>query len=464
MNHDRQQRRVILCDFYWTRDKDPRVPLGHASLLAALRAAAVADVCTVVAPVNLSPLSIDNIVAEILDHAAGFHASDVDVAIGVYVWAEDLVQAVIQRLRLLRFAGRIILGGPQVSYTAAGVDLLYPGADVFVRGYGEQALVELARGPDRIDIGGVHFAGLPDRVEQAAVDLTALPSPFLSGAIPLQGQQFVRWETQRGCPFRCAFCQHRESGARLVRSTLAKQRIFSEIDQFCETGVDDIAVLDPIFNAGPLAVPVLERFAERNFRGRLSLQCRAEMIAPKFLDAAQKLNVQLEFGLQTIHDREGAAIRRHNNVPKVDAVLRDVRRRGMRHEVSLIYGLPEQTFSSFEQSVAWCLDRQVPVIKAFPLLLLRGTELDRDRGNWGLIEDGGPMPMVIASRTFGQDQWHAMARMAEALRLTEGQHPRDIRSLLGVADQLLPQPDRWRPTHSLALTTTAAPQWPGERD
>mgnify|MGYP004199433693 CR=1 FL=1 len=30
-------RRVILVDLYWTRDKDPRVPLGHASLLTALR-------------------------------------------------------------------------------------------------------------------------------------------------------------------------------------------------------------------------------------------------------------------------------------------------------------------------------------------------------------------------------------------------------------------------------------------
>ena len=30
-------RRVIVVDFYWTRDKDPRVPRGHASILTALR-------------------------------------------------------------------------------------------------------------------------------------------------------------------------------------------------------------------------------------------------------------------------------------------------------------------------------------------------------------------------------------------------------------------------------------------
>lgn len=445
MSRHQQTRRIILCDFYWTRDKDPRVPLGHASLLAALRAAGVTEVRTVVAPVNLSPLSVDSIVAEIRSHAFGLEATDVDVAIGVYVWAEDLVQQVIGQLRTLGFAGRIILGGPQVSYAEAGVDRLYPGADVFVRGYGEQALVELARSSQRVAIHGVHYAGQPDRVEQATVELTALPSPFLSGDIPLHGQRFVRWETQRGCPFRCAFCQHREAGERLTKRGLGEQRIFEEIEQFCASGVDDIAVLDPIFNDGPLAVRVLERLAALHFKGRISLQCRAEMTTTAFLDAAQKLNVQLEFGLQTIHPSEGQTIRRNNNIAKVDAVLAEVRRRGIRHEVSLIYGLPTQTLESFQRSVAWCLERRVPVIKAFPLLLLRGTELDRDRAKWSLVEDGGAMPMVVASSTFDRSDQTKMAQIGEALRQTEGHHPATLSDLLDVAGGLATVDARWRP-------------------
>ena len=447
------QRRIILCDFYWTRDKDPRVPLGHASLLAALLAAGVAEVRTVVAPVNLSPLAADDIVTTILNHTEGFHANDVDVAIGVYVWAEDLIQKVIRCLRLRGFAGRIILGGPQISYTGAGVELLYPSADVFVRGYAEQALVKLAHTSERVAIVGVHYAGSIDRVEQAAVELASLASPFLDGVIPLQGQRFVRWETQRGCPFRCAFCQHREAGARLVRSSLEKQRIFREIELFCDADVDDIAVLDPVFNAGPLAIAVLKRFAERNFRGRLSLQCRAEMATHEFLEAAANLNVQLEFGLQTIHESEGAAIRRHNNVSKVDAALCEVRRRNLPHEMSLIYGLPQQTLASFVQSVAWCLARHVPVIKAFPLLLLRGTELDRDRAFWGLVEDDGAMPMVISSNTFSHTEWLEMARIAEALILTEGRHPKNSSDLLRLTEGLEHREDRWRPIVSEPLMT-----------
>src|SRR4051794_35459903 len=59
------QRRVVLVDVYWTRDKDPRVPLGHGCLLAALRADPAIDARSVVLPVN-SSLSATDIAAEIL--------------------------------------------------------------------------------------------------------------------------------------------------------------------------------------------------------------------------------------------------------------------------------------------------------------------------------------------------------------------------------------------------------------
>ncbi|RDJ94133.1 hypothetical protein B4Q13_16875, partial [Lacticaseibacillus rhamnosus] len=64
------------------------------------------------------------------------------------------------------------------------------------------------------------------------------------------------------------------------------------------------------------------------------------------LDAAAALDTCLEFGLQTIHEREGEAVLRRNHIGRVDDVLAGVRRRHIDHEVSLIFGLPEQTLAS----------------------------------------------------------------------------------------------------------------------
>jgi radical SAM superfamily enzyme YgiQ (UPF0313 family) len=445
-------RRIILVDFYWTRDKDPRVPLGHASILTALRGRSELDVRSIVIAVNEPHLDAATVATAILDETKGVPATEVDVAFGAYVWGEALLQDVLRELGFSGFQGRLILGGPQIPYSGRGLERIYPDVDAFVRGYGEEAWATLAGSPRPCPIPGVHWAGTPDAVAQALVNLEALPSPWLSGTIPLKDQSFIRWETQRGCPFRCAFCQHREPGARLPRRALSLPRIEAEIDLFCESGVREIAVLDPIFNVAEHAVGVLQRFAERGFTGRLSLQCRAERIPAAFLDAASALDVCLEFGLQTIHAEEGRAIERSNQIERVDAGLAAVRARGISHEVSLIFGLPVQTLESFEASVTWCLDREVPVIKAFPLVLLRGTALERDRDKWSLVDSGGAMPMVLRSTTFDVDDWHEMARLSDALRLTEGRHPNVLRELKLLAATLEPDLLRWTPANKLEAT------------
>lgn len=438
-------RSIILVDLYWTRDKDPRVPLGHASLLAALAQEPDLDIHSVVVPVNLGNIDPEALATRILACVHDRAPGAVDVAIGAYVWAEELLQRLLPLLRARGFRGRIILGGPQISYAGDELARIYPQADAFVRGYGEGALVQLVRTPGCPPIRGVHYAGQEDRREQAEVSLASLPSPWLTGAVPLVGQRFIRWETQRGCPFRCSFCQHREPGARLTRRALAPTRVLGEVQLFCRHGIEEIAVLDPIFNIGRGATDVLRAFVDGGFAGRLSLQCRAEYVEPDFLEAAAALDVRLEFGLQTIHAKEGLAVRRQNQMDKVDSALAAVRDRDIAHEVSLIFGLPEQTLDSFLTSVAWCLERRVPVIKAFPLMLLRGTELDHERERWGFRELGTHMPVVIAANSFDEHDWMEMARIAEALKATEGRHPADVDELRRIAAGCEIDRSRWQP-------------------
>lgn len=435
-------RQIILVDFFWTRNKDPRVPLGHASLLASLNTLSNVDVHSLVYPVN-KHVSKDDIVQEILKLARGVPHLSTSVAFGAYVWGEALLQQVLPELRRQGFQGRIILGGPQISYSGSGLERIYPDADAFVRGYGEDALCRLAQSAEGSAIPGVVWAKQLDHNQQANVDLETLPSPFLTGLIPLQKQAFVRWETQRGCQFRCAFCQHREAGARLTRRTLSLPRVEAEIELFCGSDVREIAVLDPIFNISPHATPILDRFGDHGFSGRLALQCRAEMLTQEFLNSAEKLDVKLELGLQTIHQSESKAIKRQNHMGKVDSALREIRDRNLLHEVSLIFGLPNQTLQSFEESVQWCLTRGVPTIKAFPLMLLRGTELEQHRDRWNLKDSGGTMPMVTSSNSFDEDAWTVMSSLAEALLITEGSHPRTISELYDIAETLTPVQERW---------------------
>ena len=437
------KRTLILVELPWGRDKDPRVPLGHASLLTSLKRVGKGDVISIVAQINDDKTTPENLNNQIMRISEG--ADDVDLAIGAYIWAEEVIIRLLPMLRASGFTGRIILGGPQISYTPSGLEELYPEADVFVRGYGEVAIVALFNEPDEKVIEGVHFAGQEDRGEQTSVDLSILPSPWLSGEIDLKGQKFIRWETQRGCAFRCSFCQHKEAGKRLVRRELDESRIMGEIDLFCRSGVRDIAVLDPIFNMSQFSNRILQRFVDNGYSGRLSLQCRAEKCDEDFFRLASQLDVILEFGLQTIHKDEGRAVERINNMKFVNKSLDRANRLGIPYEVTIIYGLPNQTIESFKETVDWCLKKGVPVIKAFPLMLLRGTHIEQHRDDWGLIESEGSMPVVRESYTFTHRDWRKMDKLSNALKETEGSHPDSIEELSKVARRMESNMARFQP-------------------
>ena len=235
-------RPVVLVSLDWIRPGDPRFGLGTASIASALRSAGV-EVRIVADAVNRPGFRSDAFFAGVVSavEAAGPGAL---VGIGAFVWCEREVQ------RLLAILGdrtEVVLGCPQISYTArAQLEPLYPTATYFVRGHGEEAMIALATGSVENGVSGLHVAGGEDLARRADYPLELLPSPHLDGTSPVGA--FVRWETQRGCQFRCTFCQHRQPGERLRRAELGTDRLHAEIEAFRDGGTKRIAVLDPIFN------------------------------------------------------------------------------------------------------------------------------------------------------------------------------------------------------------------------
>jgi radical SAM superfamily enzyme YgiQ (UPF0313 family) len=396
----------VLLSLDWIRSKDPRTSLGHASLLANLSVHGIETV-EVRRAVNAPDYDLRSLEQMLFALNPWF------LGIGVYIWNEADVGKLLRGLRARGWAGEVILGGPQISHAPAGVAALYPEAEHFIRGPGENALVSLMsallRGETPEPIAGYLHRDQLDTCSQAKVELTELPSPYLMGVLPVT--PFIRWETQRGCRYACTFCQHREAGKIHLKSTFDQSRIRAEIDLFCAQGARDIAILDPIFPDNPEAPQILNYFREKGFTGRISIQCRFETLSDALLDATRDLDVRLEFGLQTVAETEMRAIGRMNNLNRVAERIGEVNARGLTYEVSLIYGLPTQTLASFQATLAWCEAHKVQKVVAWPLMLLRGTPLEKRRAQWALQENRDPIPLVVASSTFTEQEWAEMAQI-----------------------------------------------------
>ncbi|CAG8524282.1 8478_t:CDS:1 [Diversispora eburnea] len=440
--------KISLVSLDWIRKKDPPIALGHACIKASLIQSFTSSKLLVNDhTINLfqNTLPFDKLCSSIVQQILS--TSPDLIAFGVFVWNETHTQRVLNHLRNEhKYQGLLLCGGPQISYAPKRtLEQHYPQVDYFVRGYAENAMVDFVQckieQKDRKDqlstlnmIQGLHIANTPDRGTQASVDLDSSESPFQTSPplINVSSQQFIRWESQRGCPFRCSFCAHKDAAAgRIPVGSLRVKRDLNLITNK-HSIVNDITILDPTFNSGKSYLSVLDHFIETSFKGKIALQTRFEMVNKEFLEICEILKdvVILEFGIQTAIRAEQLEIERFNNLKRITEIAKELTRRGIMFEVSLIYGLPNQTVESFRVSIDFAKMLGANKIYAWPLMLLRGTGLERRKIDLGLREEilipgelteiakerlSEGIPHVTSSPSFTKDKWLEMSAIAEAL-------------------------------------------------
>jgi hypothetical protein len=328
------------------------------------------------------------------------------LALACYVWSSSLIEPIIKLCRLSGFSGKIILGGYQIHKDSCRS--LYPSGDFYIPGYAEAAL------PEAI----LDDKSITSRIIDINVNIDELPSPYLNGTISLErGHKMIHWETRRGCIFTCNFCAHRDLKNKEV-NLLSLTRIKDELSLFRKMDVGKINILDPLFNRENRQYSILQYAVDIGLTSLITLQVRFEFVTNEFLALCAKLNVHLEFGLQTASETESIIIERRNNMIKVGETIKLLNKWQQSFEVSLIYGLPGQTVSSFKESINYLENYGVEIIKAFPLMLLEGTQLSKEREKYKIeedfIDDTG-IPHVISSYSFTRNEWHEMRHSANQL-------------------------------------------------
>jgi len=406
-------KKILIISFDLIRDGESDKSLSIASLFASLKndERYGKDFFAYHLPINI--LKYGSSIKEIESFLSAFDLEKLDaVAISCYIWSEYLINPLIGKIREMGFSKNVILGGPQISYSDH-IFRDYPGCQIFIRGYAEQSLLDAVLYSEPIT---------KPLVLSSDVCFDSMPSVYSGGEIRIaHGQKMARLETKRGCPYRCSFCAHRDVGKNKVYH-FPKEKIFNELNMLKDKSVRKINILDPVFNTGHNYLDILEKIKQINLSSEISLQVRFEKIKGEagkaFLDLCSQLNVRLEFGVQTILEKEYKAINRPNNISRIKSLMKTLNERNIPYEVSLIYGLPNQTFGSFQRSVDFIRSNGCERVTAFPLMLLKGTELYAEKEKWGFRER--PMgkfgiPVVISSNSFSEDEWYRMKDLAEQL-------------------------------------------------
>lgn len=255
-----------------------------------------------------------------------------------------------------------MMGGPHVSFSAAGTLVGYPGVDLIVRGEGERTIAELmAEGmnPSAWEkIRGLAFrrnGGIVMTEPQPFIeDLDALPLPARH-LLPLSRYQALGYPisiiTSRGCPYSCIFCLGRRMVGSRVRLRSAS-RVVDEIEQILSYGIDRINVADDLFvSHSGRVTEVCDEILQRGLRFSWSAFARVNTVDRETLKLMREAGCDsVSFGVETGNSDLLKLIRKGITREQVREAVSLCRETGIIAHTSFIVGLPGETPETLKET------------------------------------------------------------------------------------------------------------------
>ena len=326
-----------------------------------------------------------HILSDITEH-------DIDVlGFACYIWNIEMTLHVVDMVKAVRPDIKIVLGGPEVSFTADELLERCPNIDYIVQGEGEEAfhalVTALQLGNDGLNpvIPGVRgrrngsILGSLEAVEVS--DLSSIPFPYTEEDMDDLEHKIIYYESSRGCPFSCQYCL---SGNKNTVRFFPQERTLEELQWFIDHGVKQVKFVDRTFNCAPHHHrPLMEFMRDSDTDMNFHLEMEPELMTEwetNILCETPPGRIQIEVGVQSTHKKTLDAINRYNDWPYIQKSIRPIIQAGRTHvHMDLIVGLPHEDFNRFGQSFNDLFSLQPHALQIGFLKLLKGSGVRRMR-------------------------------------------------------------------------------------
>ena len=296
---------------------------------------------------------------------------DADVLLcSCYVWNWEITKYLASEVKKINPNCTIIFGGAQIPDLAQDFFKQHPYVDIIAHGEGEYILENILtaylKDKDYSQVKGIETKEFRNQLQERINELDNLPSPYLTNTVwdlveKVDGIRWiVGWETNRGCPYACTFCDWGSATFTKVRKW-EESRLFKEIEWFAENKIPYIDCCDANFGI----------FQERDFRIAEKLKEVAlktnypERVRPawaknsseKIIPIAKQLQAGGILGAVTLAvqslDPDTLKIVKRANI-KFDTfseLASTFRKNGIPTYTELIMGMPGETLQSFKDGL-----------------------------------------------------------------------------------------------------------------
>lgn len=345
-----------------------------------------------------------------------------------YTWNVAEFVAIARRIKSTFPDALVVAGGPHVQ--RAGDFLVDDGFDVIVLGEGEETFTGLLDCDAREQwsrVAGLAYVdaaaqvvSTPIRPRSTALDdfPTALDHITLRDADGRPLYKQVAYETSRGCPYRCAFCEWGTGAIGTKMYQFSLERIRSDLERLVQGGIEDIWLCDSNFGAlredlakAEMIVDLRARFGRpHSFATSWSKNHNQRVQRMVRLLHANQLLSHYHLALQTLTPRALDLSHRTNmRANDYEPIVKSLAEDGIPVAAELIWGLPGDTLREFESNLDH-LFTIFPNINIFGYTLLPGTEFFERRDEYRLqtvpVAGYGKAKgeYVVGCHTFSRDE------------------------------------------------------------
>jgi radical SAM superfamily enzyme YgiQ (UPF0313 family) len=353
-------------------------------------------------------------------------------------WNYHLFGRVSETYRQLSPQGWVVWGGTHVANQAARVFRTWPAVDVIVNGEGELTFLDVVRAflagkskHELHDVPGISFKdpeGCVVTTENCPriANLDSILSPILTGAISLQDSsgnflyQSALMETNRGCPYTCAFCYWGGAIGQRIRS-FSLDRLSAEIERLARAKAEVIELCDAnfgILKADEEFLEICIRARERYGYPRRISTSWAKNKGPGFYRIVRRMkeagfHSTFNLALQSLSDPVLQDMGRKNMALNAwEDLAAWLHQEGLDVYGELIWGCPGETSESFIEGYDR-LSRYVNRIAVYPHLLLPNTAYVEKRDQFGFVTWRGEdhdFELVLAHNTMSVEENRRMHR------------------------------------------------------
>lgn len=324
-------------------------------------------------------------------------------AFSCYIWNWSMVQEVITQLPKILPDTQIWLGGPEVSFDADKLLEKYSMVKGIMVGEGEETFAELYayyQNKDR-ELNQIKGLVLPSGYTGDRALLSMNEIPFLYDDLEQFRNRIIYYESQRGCPFRCAYCLSSiDKSVRLRDIDTVKE----QLQFFLDHKVEQVKFIDRTFNCNARHAYEIWKYVKEHDNGvtNFHFEIAADLLTEEQLLLMSDMRpglIQLEIGVQSTNEATLQAICRYASLEQLRNTVAKVREYHNVHQhLDLIAGLPYEDYTTFAKSFDEVYAMEPQQLQLGFLKVLKGSPMEEKAQEYGIVYHDMPPYEVLYTK------------------------------------------------------------------